>query len=243
MKTIPIKVPILMYHNVISIQEAIKTSRKGLVVSLYQFFLQMMCLRTLGYKTITFPNLVKAIKKEASIPKNSIIVTFDDGYEGIYRYALPVLKRFHFTATIFLVAEDFSGITPSSQRAFPILTGLQVKELMQNGLSLGSHSFTHSLLTQLNEDQVFHEILDSKTALEKNFQTSIYSFAYPFGKYNELIYSNVRSSGYICALSTNFGRTHDEEDIYFLSRIPVGLEQNLPEFLLRFFYIHEEKNP
>jgi peptidoglycan/xylan/chitin deacetylase (PgdA/CDA1 family) len=241
MKSQTIKVPILMYHNVLSVEEAMKTSHKGLIVLSYQFFLQMMCLHSLGYKTITFPQLVKAINTNETIPKNSIIVTFDDGYEGLYRYALPILKRFHFTATIFLVAEDFLGITPIAPRAYPILTGLQVVELLQNGFSIGSHSYTHSLLTQLNEEQSTHEIVDSKVYLEEEFQTSINSFAYPMGKYNELIISEVRSSGYACALSTNFGRTHGESEIYCLSRISVGLEQNLPLFLLRFFYIHEEK--
>jgi peptidoglycan/xylan/chitin deacetylase (PgdA/CDA1 family) len=88
-------VPVLMYHHV--------TPEGGMInVSPDNFEAQLRWLRTNGYQSLTTDQFARHLQGQAA-PARSVLITFDDGYLDNWVYAYPLLKKYGFCATIFLV--------------------------------------------------------------------------------------------------------------------------------------------
>lgn len=164
-----VKVPILYYHRVNDVVEGLEE----LHVKPAEFEKQMKYLKDNGYTVITFDEL----DKTENIQK-PIIITFDDGYEDNYTYAYPILKKYGFKATVFLVYDFIDH--PS------ILTKAQILE-MRDLVNFQDHTLTHPELTKLSPEEAEKEIYDSKVKLEAITGVPINVFAYPAGHYNSTI--------------------------------------------------------
>jgi peptidoglycan/xylan/chitin deacetylase (PgdA/CDA1 family) len=69
-----------------------------------QFEMQMRYLRK-HYRVLSMANLAAEIKKPPAKPTQAVAVTFDDGYSDLYRFALPILKKYEIPATIYLITD------------------------------------------------------------------------------------------------------------------------------------------
>jgi peptidoglycan/xylan/chitin deacetylase (PgdA/CDA1 family) len=90
----------------------------------------------------------------------------------------------------------------------PMLSWDEVKEMSERGISFGSHTKTHSRLSDLSENLVRKEVSQSKKIIEKYIGKKVTAFAYPYGKeadYSESIYSILRDEGFLYALTTTVG--------------------------------------
>ncbi len=230
-------IPILAYHQVQPLDRT-PASRQSLVVDVRSFQRQMRLLHTLGYRTIGLEELVDATEQDRRGRANTIVLTFDDGYAGVYEFAFPVLKRYGFTATCFLIAQDSLPGKAAQDRAFPTLGRRQVEEMLRAGFRVGSHSFSHPRLTEVPDFDMAREVTESKQILEYTFGIPITAFCYPYGLYNDRLKAAVSTAGYRCSCSTRFGRRHRLADRFALSRIPVGSAQRLPHFLYRLLWEH-----
>ena len=103
------------------------------------------------------------------------ILTFDDGHISNFELAFPLLKKFDRKA-LFFVVTDFIG-KPG------YMDWEQIKELLDAGMFVGSHSHTHPEFTCLSLDEVKFELETSKKILEQNLSNEITMFSFPFGKY------------------------------------------------------------
>ena len=74
------------------------------VVPERRFKRQMAWLRLRRYNVILLEELVACLREHRLLPAKSVVVTFDDGYFDNAELALPVLRRFGFPATVFLVS-------------------------------------------------------------------------------------------------------------------------------------------
>lgn len=89
------KVTVLMYHRISKEIDNIDLSKK-------KKFEEQMGHLSENYNVITFDKLVDCYKTKKKIPRNSVIITFDDGYKDNYEIAYPILKKYKLPATIFL---------------------------------------------------------------------------------------------------------------------------------------------
>ena len=234
-----IDVPVLAYHQVKILGHQRLISR-GLVVDGKSFERQMFILRALGYRTVSLIDLANALTGDSALPHRPVVITFDDGYAGAYEVAFPILRRHKFAATLFLIAEDFIGNTRrQNHRAFPILNHQQVREMIEEGFWIGSHSVSHPRLTYLSSSQVKAEIQRSKKILEDAFAVQLNAFCYPYGLHDERAEVYVKEAGYTSACSTRFGRRHRAEDRFFLRRISVGADQTLAHFVYRLLWARD----
>lgn len=99
------QIPVLMYHK---ISPSPKSGGLGMRVTPESFNLQMLYLVKNGYHTVRLTELTGFIKEDKTLPSKSIVITFDDGYLDNYKYAFPILKKYGFTATVFVVADYIS---------------------------------------------------------------------------------------------------------------------------------------
>ena len=196
---------ILAYHSVSEYRQDELTVRKT------DFESQMAWLYHHGYRSLTLAEFMnQSIEKGERI----LIITFDDGYADNYISAFPVLKKYGFVATIFLVSDYVNTdhvfwwdvpkmTTPADQSPYQLLTWEQVNEMAAYGIEFGSHTCTHpKQLTKLSTKQRWEEILRSRVNLSVKLKRKIVSFCYPRGDVNAEVMQMVEKAGYSCAVVT-----------------------------------------
>jgi peptidoglycan/xylan/chitin deacetylase (PgdA/CDA1 family) len=228
-----IRIPVLMYHQIEPVQDS-GTVKRGIVVDAGVFRKQMRWLRAFGYSAITLDDLGLMLEGRAKPPRKGVVITFDDAYRGVHEYALPILRQYGLTATVFCIAEDLDqGKGERGARAFGTLNKLQARELIESGFSIGSHSYSHRNLVGLLPADARMEVRRSKDVLEAVLGTQVTSLAYPFGSYDPALEKIVEEEGYAAAVTTEFGKEHSTGERFRLKRIPIGFDQGMVGFVTR----------
>ena len=146
-----------------------------------------------GYKLDTISNLRNINDK------TNLAITFDDGFEGIYRYR-DLFKRKSIKTTIFLIS-DYIGKTDNWEISllglkFKHLNINHIKELAKDGHEFGSHTTTHKSLIELNDFSLKKELYDSKNRIEDLLENKTKSISVPFGRIDERVYEKCLEYGY-----------------------------------------------
>lgn len=224
-------VPILMYHKV-----SPNFFKSNLRVNPEEFEKQIKYLKEQGFSSLSFEDFILWRKEEGPLPKKPVIITFDDGYEDNYLYAYPVLKKYGFSATIFLIVGKLDKeIRWEREKRRPnskLLSWDKIKEMKENGMDFGSHTISHPDLTKILRKQIKWEIRKSKRIIEKNLNQKVVVFSYPFGKHNKKIRQLVRKNKYLCAVSAKPGWASKKSNIYSLPRIRITGYTSLKKFKL-----------
>jgi peptidoglycan/xylan/chitin deacetylase (PgdA/CDA1 family) len=230
---------ILMYHM---IRDAIPGKKfNSLRVSPEAFESQIKYLHDNGWHSYT---MEEAINQKRSLPLKSVVITFDDGYQDNLTNALPILEKYGFKATVYLVNDrhdrDWSGYRKAKNRGAglkdePKLSDDEVKTLLESGLvEIGAHTLTHANLLRLDEIQSRREICGSKEEIEEKFHTVCRSFAYPFGLYEEKDKKSVATCGYTHAVTTETGIADLKRcDPFEIPRVTVSGKDNFLAFRLK----------
>ena len=217
------KVLILNYHKVDDLFNSLSVSPSD-------FAEQMDFLNDNGYTTITPKELCDGIAGVSELPKNPVLITFDDGYLDNYTNAYPILKARNMKATIFAIA-GFIG-THSGY-----MNWSQLREMEQHGISIESHTMNHKPLEGLSDDQIRTELTDSKDLLEQQLGHPIKYIAYPTGTYNLHIASLAKAAGYEAAFTVKYGNVDMGSNVYALERVPVfQTEDTMKSFYERLHY-------
>jgi len=217
---------ILAYHDIDSKDSP--TEKKDLptidtVVRLEEFESQMNYLADEGFTVLSVEQYLNKRKlNEPSENSKDIVLTFDDGHISNYCYALPILRKYSFHATFFVIA-DFIGK--------PYYMGMnEIKKLLDNKMEIGSHSRSHTYLTELEQDEMEREVVESKRILENCCGKRIDGFAYPGGHQNRKVVESVKTAGYKAAVSCIVGRNNTRTNPFLLRRIEVRRGTSMKEF-------------
>lgn len=204
-------VPILMYHHIDEEGE-----RSSLNVLPENFHRQMRFLSQRNYNVISLMEFIQARRKAKSLPRNTVVITFDDGYTDNYSCAYPALKQYNLPATIFVIV-DAIGVAG-------YLSYAQIKEMNAQGLiEIGSHTLSGAYLPGRDSQELEREIKLSKRILEDKLNKPVVLICYPIGGFTPKIQEIVQRSGYLAACSTNRGHTQTylNDDFFALKRIKV----------------------
>ena len=203
-------VPILIYH---SIRPYISSDTKGArrwIATPETLESELSWLRDNGYASVTFDALAAHINGGAALPSRPVIISFDDDWQSQYDNAVPLLRKYGFTATFFVWVRAVG-------RAHH-MTWDEIRELDAEGMEIGCHTFTHLILPRLKSDQQLrHEITDAKDLIEAHIGHPITSLAYPFGQYDERVVSAARDAGFTTARTTWPGVFHTRDGILSLT--------------------------
>ncbi len=206
-------VPILSYHHFG------ENCESHLCISTRVFDQQMRYLKNNGYRVITMGELLGFMQYRHAIPKRSILITIDDGYRSAYEIAYPVLKKYGFTATLFIYT-DYVGVSRSA------ITWDQLREMKADGFEIGSHTISHCDLTkkmtgeqyQDYMERIKREICVSKQIIDKELRQDTFSFAYPYSRYNASVLSLCEQAGYKVGVTVDRGGNAFFKDPLVLDR-------------------------
>lgn len=135
-----------------------------------------------GFRAVTLEKLVEYRLGAHGFPSRTYAVTFDDGYESVYREAFPVLQEYSIPATVF-VCPGLANRLPSLEGR-TMLSWDQVREMCRFGIRFGAHTLTHPDLRTVPRDRAEAEIAGSQAMLEDRLGGAVRTFAYPFGRFD-----------------------------------------------------------
>lgn len=219
-----------MYHNL-----SLSKGDKG--VEIDEFENQIKFLNKLGYKSFNLRELTKLEKK-------NLVITFDDGYENVHKYALPILKKYNFKATSFIVSNkidkfnDWDKANPNSSR-MKLANFDQISEWIDNGFEIGSHSTEHQNLTKLGIFDKVKAIDEPIKLIREKFKYEVESFCYPYGKYDRDCISIVKKN-YNYAVTTKRGRYNNKINNYEIPRLSIDNNTSKFKIFLKLMTIYED---
>lgn len=206
------EVPVLCYHRIRNILASDGKNIKTYSVSPAQFALQMKALSDNGFHTISPEQLHKYLVHNGSLPPKPILITFDDTREEQYRLGVAEMNKYGFKGVFFImtVSIDRPGY----------MTKTQIKNLSDNGHSIGAHSWDHHSATKYEGADWDIQLINPKKQLEAITGKSVNYFAYPFGEWNPRAIAKLKTSGYQLAfiLST---KQDSNEPLYTIRRLIV----------------------
>lgn len=169
------------------------------------FICHLKYLKKEGWKTLLCTDLLNPEKLTFD---KSVVITFDDGYANNIAGAYHPLLDLEMKATWFITTDCIGR--HASWMGQPTLetemmTSEQLLELHKTGMEIGSHTCTHPRLSRLDVHEQLNELTKSKSVLENLLSTTITSFAYPYGDFNNETLTAVKTAGYKLACTTQSG--------------------------------------
>ena len=225
------RLPILMYHRV-SPTGLPETSRYR--VTPESFEEQLRYLRVAGYYSVSIEDWHVAMEKKRPLPGRAVVFTFDDGYSDFLTYAWPLLKRYGFSATVFIVA-DCVGRTNSWDSVYgeeiPLLGWEDIRLLQDEGVEFGSHSVRHPFLTAFSAEEIVREGARSRSILGRKLGKMVKAFAYPYGDVDRVVQHCIGACGYIFGLTTRGDLSKFYDPLLALPRIEVCGSDRIKDFI------------
>jgi peptidoglycan/xylan/chitin deacetylase (PgdA/CDA1 family) len=219
--------PILMYHSIAtpSDPEPNQTS-----TSPEQFEAHMRSLARQNLRGVRMRDLHKAVS--VGDAQGLVGLTFDDAHNDFLYTAVPVLKKFDFSATVFVVAGMLGESNTWKHMYNPeprkrLLTAEELREVLSQGMEVGAHSVTHVELIDLSQERLYQEVNESRRLLVEALGTAVEGFCYPYGRSDQAAVRAVRDAGYDYACGVH---KLTDEDVHNLPRIPVSYDDGALRF-------------
>ena len=215
-------IPILVYHQ-IDVARPKGTPFRSLSVSATDFELQMGFLSLLGYQGLSMTALLPYLRGERA--GKVFGITFDDGYLNNLSNALPVLTRYGYSSTCYVVSQMLGKTNEWDKEIgipqVPLMSKVHLRQWVAGGQEVGAHTRHHVHLTQMDAAASKQEIILGKVELENCLGVAVEHFCYPYGDYASEHADMVQEAGYNTATTTQRSRCHAQEDMMRLPRVPV----------------------
>jgi peptidoglycan/xylan/chitin deacetylase (PgdA/CDA1 family) len=218
-----------------------------LAVSPQRFAKQMAMLADHGFGVLDVVDATRRLFTAGRSPQRLVALSFDDGYRDVADYALPVLERHGFRATVFVATGLIDGTAPLTWydgSAPPLLTWDEIRSLDRSGtLRFEAHSLTHRNLVALDATEARAEIGGSKHVLEAHLQRPVHAFCYPGGLLTDRDRALARAAGYELAVSCEPGRNDAASDRFSLCRLQIDHRDTLLDFRAKLGGGHDSPPP
>ena len=217
-------VAVLMYHHIMP------NPNNSIAISPETFDGQMEYLKDNGYHPVSIKQFNAFVERGESLPDKPVLITFDDNRSNQLKYGVPILKKYGFTATFFVVKKWVDADSDS------FLHKSELKQLIADGFDVESHTSNHIQIhpsklksTGKVEDyksfksRYWEPTEGMRTWMDETFGGPVTALAYPGGRYNPEAERLMKDSGYKTAFTTNDGYvTYKGQSPYALPRWNTG---------------------
>jgi peptidoglycan/xylan/chitin deacetylase (PgdA/CDA1 family) len=206
-----------------------------------------------SHPVIPLAQLVEALNGGRSIPRQAVVVSFDDGYVDNYDHALPILTKYRIPATFFIVTGFLDGtLDLIGKNRWRAMTWENAAEIGRTpGMNLGAHGKTHRKLSRLQGDDLVDEIVGSRSRIEDATGIRPALFAYPDGQGSDISPAAKRiceDSGYAGACSTFWSTRHSRNQLFLLSRVMISSRDRIADLRMKvagaydyLYFVHKAK--
>jgi peptidoglycan/xylan/chitin deacetylase (PgdA/CDA1 family) len=171
------EVPILCYHQVRDYKPSDSKTAKDYIVPVDAFREQMKLLADSGYTTILPNQLHEYLVTGKELPAKPVLITFDDTRLDQYTAALPELNKHNFKGAFFIMTVSLGKPGYMSKE--------QVKQLADEGHTIGSHTYDHKNVKTYTVDDWVEQVQKPSQQLQTITGKPVEYFAYPFGLWNK----------------------------------------------------------
>jgi len=216
----PQTLPILMYHRVSP--TGAPTMRRWRVTPA-ELEQQLAYLSSVGYRSVSLEAWRHAVATRRRLPGRPIALTFDDGYADLERCALPLLRRYGFEPTLFVVTGCVGGVNAwdSAVESIPLMDWGTLRRMAGQGVEIGAHTATHAALTALPDAAVISEIVGSRMELRRQLGQTPKLFAAPYGLRDAGIDALVGACGFELAVTCAPAQATTRDPLLCLPRLEV----------------------
>ncbi len=222
-----LNIPIFVYHNIVKEQSEVQFDYMQTTSETFEK--QVSELINVGYHFITYEDLLNYKEGNKKLYKRSCILTFDDGYKGVYENAYPIAKKYEIPFTIFIITKNMN--------APECITWEQAREMKDSGLvTIASHSVDHPEFTNLSTQEAITNVNKSYEAIEEKLgKEDLKIFTYPYGLHTEEQLQELKKEGYIQNLTDNKINKSNNLDLYKLHR-EYPLSDSIYKIILKIMY-------
>ena len=227
------KIPVLLYHHLLPQADIVKYGWKNnsSTISVEAFRQQMKYLKDNGYYTATIEELEQFARGELSLPKKTVVISFDDGYISNIKHAYPIMKEYGQKGTIFIIGnsndrekEEYNPA--STQRIY-----VPEAEKHTDVFKFECHTYD------------MHDMVNGKTKLETATKEAMVedlkksqslfnatSMAYPSGRTNDKVIGVMKELGYSSGFTIKEGYVKPGMDMYRLPRFVIAPYTSMERF-------------
>lgn len=221
--TFTLHVPILMYHRIVSLAAA-GPALPGLVIDPAVFAREMGLLYAGGWHTITLATLQLDLATGRRPPPRTFVVTIDDGHLDGFSNALPILRRYGFVATYFVVMGRVNEA--------PYISPAELRTLAADGMEIADHTMDHHDVARLHGAALEYQIGAAAAAIQQITGRRPTTFAYPSGEWSLEAIGAVQTADLGMAVTTMEGVLETWANRFLVPRLRVSPSVT-PEKLLR----------
>lgn len=179
-------VPALMYH---SISKRPAGWTEDLCVPPEVFEEHLKYLKENGYTVVTARQATILLKSRQNV-MNTVVLTFDDGYVDNYTQAFPLLKKYGFSGTFYIIGKDV-GKTLDRNGTIQYMSFEQLKEMHRQGMEIGSHTMSHDPLAAIKPNYLPWEIYQPLNLFYEKMGFWISGIAFPNGSFNDAVIAEI----------------------------------------------------
>jgi peptidoglycan/xylan/chitin deacetylase (PgdA/CDA1 family) len=203
------QIPILAYHAFVPSALKMQGEFKGnkWIDDIEGFEEQMKYLSEEGWNTLSLDEFYLWYNGKLDVPPKSCVITFDDGYYEMYYTVLPILEKYGFSATCFVIGAYTPEITPEYKPEERHYIGWdKIKEIQNTypNLQFESHSYNlHGMNSDGTQPWTTATFEELKADFEANDKFGFTFMAYPYGGYNDKMLDAVSQSNIKMAFTFN----------------------------------------
>ena len=213
---------ILMYHSIVDRIGHFNS------VSPQAFEQHLGYLARHAVPVIPLRELVQRLKQKAP-PGGAVALTFDDGFRDNFLHALPLLKKYGYPATVFVVTDRIG--TTDAKQGLEYMSVDEIKEMEASGLvAIEPHTMSHPKLAELPAADARNEIEGSRTYIGSLLGKRVTLFAYPYGNFNDETARIVAECGFDAAVTVEEGTVGPDAPLYRLPRNSIDASTTLAQF-------------
>lgn len=209
---------ILMYHRVAPRPAHLPPPTWNVTPDSFRSQLQGLLHK--GYRFWPLRAAIEHSRRGLFIPARMAVITFDDGYENVYRHAWPILRELRLPATLLTVTAYLDTAEPlpfddwgrlhfrqAPSEIWRLLTWAQCRRMEGSGLvEIGSHTHTHTDFRS-RPRELEQDLRTSLQLLNKNLSQRPRAFSFPYGSRSlgfveDSLMEAARKAGVMCALTT-----------------------------------------
>ena len=231
------RIPVLLYHHLLPDALNVTQRNNGAVISVENFEQQMRYLYDNNFYTPTLDELEAFLLRGRPLPRNSVMIHFDDGYYSNFVYAYPILQRYGLRAVLFFIThliEDLGDYQPELCYDGTTFTAAHTIKGTEDVFETASHSHNMHRLVPGSQNTILYastrDAIRRDTLRSFDFVGNHRAYAYPRGQRNETVIAGLQDAGITMAFTTTQGYVTARSDPMALERFIIWNTTSIARF-------------